>query len=702
MSNNIESIDMAEELGRNFLTYAIDVDQNKSFPAVADGLLPGARAALWEMYYQKYTSKKPHVKSAKVASGVIGNWWPHNADATYGTLVRMAQPFIENNLEVDFQGAVGNIILGSDSAGSSRYTEMRLSDLAEEGLFYGIEKNCVEMIKNYTQDKEWPKVLPAIFPRLLVNGSIGLGVGMSQYFTQHNLRETAELIINYLQTGEIDEDNYYPDFPTGGTIINKDELSKINKTGKGRIIVEAKYVSNEKKHMITFTEFPYQVYIEETIQKIKDAYNAEKIVSIADIYNSSNKNGIGITVEVNPTYSNDYCLAELFQNSPLRSQYNVNQNAIINQIPELVNLKKIVKIYVEHNTTCIRLQFVNDFGITSTRIEILEGLLKAIANLEKVLELIKISDDPKEALKKGIGLSDNQVKAVLDMRLARLTKLENKKLEKELREKKEYAVYCKEVMESFDKQKEILIERLQKLAEKYGDKRRTEVVQKEIKKVSAGKTKEKIEEVPQDIVISYNSNGYIKAIPVAQYKKKGTLISEFKTTTKDLINVVSEKGFLYRLSIKDLGLSNINDKGKIVSTLIKIDKTDRVVAVFPSTENNKHPYLCMVTKNGFIKKIKISEIFSGKVRNLNGTSIMTLKDNDKIIYYCNSNGDNISILTRQNFEISFDLDSEVRSSGKKSQGVRAILLHEKDEVISCQINKNKISLQKRGGYGRKI
>ena len=165
-------IDMTEELGRNFLVYAIDTDQNKAFPSVADGMLPGARAAIWEMYTQKYTSNKPHVKSAKVASGVIGKWWPHNADATYGTLVRMAQPFIENNLEIDFQGAVGNVIGGQQSYGSSRYTEMRLSKLAEEGLLYGVDKNNCDMIMNYTQDAQWPKVLPAVFPRLLVNGSV--------------------------------------------------------------------------------------------------------------------------------------------------------------------------------------------------------------------------------------------------------------------------------------------------------------------------------------------------------------------------------------------------------------------------------------------------------------------------------------------------------------------------------------------------
>lgn len=504
-----------------------------------------------------------------------------------------------------------------------------------------------------------------------------------------------------MQEGILDEDNYYPDFPSGGVIVNKDDLSFINKTGKGKVIVRAKY--SIEGQTISFTEMPYQVYIEPVIEKIKEQIEKGNLVGISDVINKSDKKRILLSVDCEKGFDPNKVVEMLFATTPLQMQYNANQNGIVSKTPVLLNLEKVVEKYVEHNTICIRREHESGLGKLRIRIEILEGLLVAIASLDKVIKTIRESSSPKEELAKAFPeLTERQIKAILDMKLARLSKLENEKIEKELQEKKEYAAYCKLVIESFDKQKEILIERLQELVKKYGDKRRTEVVQKEIKKVSAGKTKEKIEEVPQDIVISYNSNGYIKAIPVAQYKKKGTLISEFKTTTKDLINVVSEKGFLYRLSIKDLGLSNINDKGKIVSTLIKIDKTDKIVAVFPSTENNKYPYLCMVTKNGFIKKIKISEIFSGKVRNLNGISIMTLKDNDKIIYYCNSNGDNISILTRQNFEISFNLDSEVRSSGKKSQGVRAILLHEKDEVISCQINKNKISLQKRGGYGKKI
>lgn len=696
-------IDITEELGRNFLVYAIDTDQNKSFPSVADGLLPGARAALWEMYTQKYFNNKPHVKSAKVASGVIGNWWPHNADATYGTLVRMAQPFVENNLEIDFQGAVGNEILGQQSYGSSRYTEMRLSLLAEEGMFVGVEKNNSEMIMNYTQDKQWPKTLPALFPRLLVNGSIGLGVGMSQYWIGHNLIETADLICNYIKTGDIDFDNYYPDLPTGGIIVNKDELGKINKTGKGRVIVEAKYQSYEDEHKIVFTEFPYQVYLEELIVKIKDLYNKEKIHTIEDVINSSDKKGIGITIYVNPAYSNEQCLNELFQETPLRSQYNVNQNGIIKQIPEMVNLQQTVDVYVGHNLGCIQKEFQYDFEKAKSRIEILEGLLKATASINKVISLIQNSTDSIEAKKRLIQeleLSDDQAKAVLDMKLVRLSGLDSLKLNEELEEKKRVAEFCNEVIQSKDKQKEILIERLSALAKKYGKPRKTEVIQKDIVKVTKAKAKK--EEIPQDIVVTFDGN-YIKAVPVAQYRtKKNASIDEFKTITTELVYCFSSLGKVYRITAKDIGLCGTADKGKAIAAILKMEQGEKIIKCFSNKIDEKHPYLTFVTKQGMVKRSEKS-LYLGTTRNLNGIKAIGLSDGDIVLFIQETNGDTISIMTQNKYCLSFKLD-EIRVTGKTAKGMIGIKLTEGDCVTDVAINnlpKGSV-IQKRAGKGKKL
>lgn len=696
------TIDIVEELGRNFLVYAIDTDQNKSFPSVADGLLPGARAALWEMYTQKYFSSKPHVKSAQVASGVIGNWWPHNADATYGTLVRMAQPFVENNLEIDFQGAVGNEILGQQSYGSSRYTEMRLSPLAEEGMFVGVEKDNSEMIMNYTQDKKWPKILPALFPRLLVNGSIGLGVGMSQYWIGHNLIETAELVCKYINTGEIDFDNYYPDLPTGGVIINKDELGKINKTGKGRVVVEAKYESYETEHKIVFTEFPYQVYLEELIGKIKDLYNKEKIHTIEDVINSSDKKGIGITVYVNPAYTNEQCLNELFQETPLRSQYNVNQNGIVKQIPEMVNLQKVVEVYVEHNLGCIQKEFNYDFEKAKLRIEILKGLLKATASINKVVPLIQNSTDSGEAkqrLIQELDVSENQAKAILDMKLARLCSLDGLKLNEELEDKKKVAEFCEEVISSEEKRKEILIERLLALAKKYGKPRKTEVVQKDIVKTTKAKAKK--EEVPQDVVVTFDGN-YIKAVPVVQYRSKNNFNGqEFKTSTEDLVLCFSSLGKFYRISCKDIGLCGNTDKGKAIAAILKLEPQEKIIFVCSSVVDSKHPYVTCVTDNGLVKKSEKVH-YIGNTRNLNGMKYIGLSDN-KVVNVCETNGDIISISTTDGYCLSFRLD-EIRSTGKTAKGMIGIKLSDGAKVNKCAINnlpKGSV-IQKRGGQGKRL
>lgn len=701
--SNIESIDITEELGRNFLTYAIDTDQNKSFPSVADGFLPGARAALWEMYTQKYFSNKPHVKSAKVASGVIGNWWPHNADATYGTLVRMAQPFIENNLEVDFQGAVGNIIQGQQSYGSSRYTEMRLSPLSEEGLFYGVDKGNCDMIANYTQDKEWPKALPAIFPRLLVNGSIGLGVGLSQYWVGHNFQETADLIIEYARTGNLNAENYYPDFPIGCTIVNKDDLPQINETGKGKIIVEATYESFPKERKIVFTEFPYQVYVEELVRKIKELYNNEVIFSIDDIINSSDKHGPSITVYVAKGFTNEQCVEELYQNTALRSQYNVIQNGIVQQVPEIVNLRGAVDVYLAHNALCIEREYFNEGAALKGRIEVLEGLKMALSNLDKVIEIIRQSDDAKKSLMESFPtLTDEQAKAILSMPLGKLSKLESSKIEDELNEKRERFNYCQEVAESEQKRIEILIERLAALADKYGTPRRTKVVQKEIAKkerATGGKAKAA---VAMDVVVTYDDNGYVKAVPVAQYRKgNAAIINEFKCTTQDLVLCFSSLGKMYRIGAKDIGISFASDKGKIITTILKTSPNEKIIAVCPNAVSAAKPQLTAVTNDGKIKKTNYEELV-GTTRSLGGIKYMGL-DGNEVIFAEQTNGDFITLKTSDGYGLSFEL-KDLRETSKSSRGVAAIKLSDGAYIETCKLNvlHKGGKLQKRAGRGMKI
>lgn len=695
----MNKIDIQEELGKNFLVYAIDTDQNKAFPAVADGLLPGARAALWEMYKQKYFSNKPHVKSAKVASGVIGRWWPHNQDATYGTLVRMAQPFVENVCEIDFQGAVGNTIIGQQSYGSARYTEMRLSPLVERYMLAGIEKNNSKMIWNYLQDEKWPRVFPSIFPRLLVNGSMGLGVGMSQNFVPHNLTDTCNLIINYLKTGELDNKSYFPDFPTGATIVNKDDLSLINKDGHGKVIMESKYIKSEKNHALKFIEFPYQVYIEPTIDKIKQAVNAGKIVSVDDILNTSDKKHISISIKVKPEYTLDYCVNELFSNSPLRTQINVNQNAIINQIPERVNLKTILDVYLKNNFACLSKEYQYDLDAAKIRLEIINGLLIVLENTDKVIEIIKGSERPKAELAKAFNLSEEQIKAIMDMRLTKLSKMENKKLLAEKEEKIKIIKNCEEILSSDEKQKLILISRIEEMKKDFGGERKTEVIQKEFTRTTVSTSKPK-EKMIEDVVFVFNPLGYIQNIPLRLYRK--TKFEAIKTTSDSMVLLFSNKGRCFRVGTKDVKSCESSQKGTAFGSFLTLEPKEKIISMIDNKETDNIQYLLFVTANGKVKKTKIVDYISN-TRNIRGITAINLSENDEVIAISPVDKEEVLLYTNSKKYIRFGLD-ELSVGGRSSSGMIGIKLSDDDRVKDVELVKSNCKTQfikqKRAGKGK--
>ena len=702
------SIYVEEELTQNFIDFAWDTNNNKAFPSVYDGLKPGQRACLWEMYHKGYVSNKPHVKSAKVAGGVIASLWPHSDTAIYETFVRMAQDFVEKIPEVDFQGASGNIILGQDSFASSRYTEVRLSKIAEEGMFRGIEKNNVPMIPNFSEDEEWPKVLPSIFPRLLVNGSMGIGVGVSQTWVTHNFTETANLILDYLKDNILKEETYYPDFPTGGVIINQDELSKINKTGKGKIILEGKYQINNNQ--IVFTEFPYQVYIEPLITKIQELVLKEELNGIENVINTSDKKQISLTIICERNYSPEKVVEELLEKTSLRTTIHVNQNAIVDVAPILLNLQQIVDCYIEHNLGCIQKEFQFDLDKTNSRIEILEGLIAALANIDDIVNIIRKSDSPTEAkntLMDKYSFTENQAKSILDMKLARLTKLDGVKLNDELQEKQEYAAKCAEIVDSEDSRKQVLIERLTELRDKFGDKRRTKVIQKTItKKASNGTTKQS--EPVEDVVITYNPIGYLQRIPISSYRKSN--FKSFKCTTEDLVLLFSNKGRFFRISPKDIKSCGIKDKGTAIGAILKLEPGEKILNVFSDIINQDRPYLLFALKDGSVKKIEKME-YLGKTRNLSGMVATKVKDSE-VVSIQETNGNDIVLRSKNGYYIRFAAD-DVRATGRNSAGVKGIKLSDGDSLTTCIIcdkidkevkiedKKITIAAQGRGGKGKK-
>ena len=701
-------IDILDEVKQNFIDSSYDVNTNRAFPNVKDGLKPGQRACLWEMYTKGYTSNKPHVKSAKIDGGVAALWWPHGTTAIYETFARMSQPFTNNVPEVDFHGANGNIILGGDALAADRYTEARLSKIAEEGMLKGIDKNNVPMLWNFSEDEQWPQVLPAVFPRLLVNGCQGIGVSVANVFLPHSFTETANLILKYLKENILDEEKYYPDFPTGGTIINQDELATINKTGKGRVILEANYTINNNE--IVFYEMPYQVYIEPVIETIKEKIEDGAIEGINDIFNKSDKKRIALVIECQKGYRPEQIVEQLFQNTPLRSQYNANQNGIISKTPVLLNLRQIVDCYIEHNLECIQKEFQFDLDKTNARIEILEGLISALANIDDIVDIIRKSDSPTEAkntLMDKYSFTENQAKSILDMKLARLTKLDGVKLNDELQEKQEYAAKCAEIVGSEDSRKQVLIERLTELRDKFGDKRRTKVIQKTItKKASNGTTKQS--EPVEDVVITYNPIGYLQRIPISSYRKSN--FKSFKCTTEDLVLLFSNKGRFFRISPKDIKSCGIKDKGTAIGAILKLEPGEKILNVFSDIINQDRPYLLFALKDGSVKKIEKME-YLGKTRNLSGMIATKVKDSE-VVSVQETNGNDIILGSKNGYYIRFAAD-DVRATGRNSAGVKGIKLSEGDSLTTCIIcdkidkevkiegKKITIAAQGRGGKGKK-
>lgn len=708
----INEIDIIEEVQQNFIDSSYDTNTNRAFPNIKDGLKPGQRACLWEMYTKKYTSKKPHVKSAKISGGVAALWWPHGTTAIYETFARMSQPFINNIPEIDFHGSNGNVILGGDAIAADRYTEARLAPIVEEGMLYGIDKDVVPMIKNFSEDEYWPTVLPAVFPRLLVNGAQGIGVSLSNTWLPHNFTETADLLLKYIKTGELDCDNYYPDFPTGGMIINQSDLSQINKTGKGKIIVESKYRIEGQE--ITFYELPYQVYIEPVIDEIKQAITDEKISGIIDIYNKSDKKQISLVI----TCSGDPAtvVAQLFANTNLRKQFNANQNGIISKTPIMINLQKYADTYIQHNTECIKHEYEYDLAAAQKRIHILEGLAKALEDIDNVIALIKKSNNKTEAgknLRDTYNLSVEQSDAILKMTLSRLAHMEQIDIANELQEKKKLALQCQSVIENEIEQKELLCKRLQTLVKKYGTKRRSEVTQKDLPiRTSSSKAKEVVIE---DVVLCLTETGYIKSIPLKAYRSITGVKISYKLRTDDMILLFSSLGKVYRIKVNEIKQCGLKDKGIALGALLGLESGEVILNMFSMNIDEKHPYITGVTKNGLVKKSD-KNIYIGSTQNKRGFVGAGLKEGDSYIWFGETNGDYMSLITNDNMIIQFDLE-KINPVGKTAKGVKGITLTENDyviEVVVCnpaidtikikRYNKtiNNIVVQNRGGKGKKF
>lgn len=686
-----------ELLQENMLEYAGAVNQLRAIPDARTGLKPIHRKILYEMYADKIKNSGKYKKCAYMVGQIIARFSEHGDAATYDALVRLAQPWIQRYPLLDFHGNYGSPF--GDPQAAMRYTESKLSKLAEEGLLANLNKNTVDWMPNFTAEEEEPTTLPALFPGLFCLPSQGIGYATACNFLTYNLTEVCNGIIDYLNGQDFPVLQY--DLASGGTIINPSIMDTIYKTGKGSVIIEPTYKIEGQK--IVITELPFNVMLDDIREEIIGYCQKEEYSGVEDVYNSSGKNNLELTIIAANGYEPQTVIDVLMANTKLRNSYGINQVALVNNIPKLLTTQDMVDIYINHNTTCIKREYEHNLAAARKRIHILEGLSIALENIDNVLTLIKQSENKAIAavnLCEKYHLSREQADAILAMTLSRLTNMDQIAIANELQEKKDLALVCQEVVESHQKQKDILSERLRDLVQKFGDKRRTAVIQKDIPKTSTARKAKEV--IIEDVIIIRTSQGYLKSIPVKAYKETKANTEKVKARTDDILLLFSSFGKVYRLKVNEIKQCGIMDKGTALGAILTLDLNEKILFMTNMNIDQKHPYITGVTERGLVKKSD-KTIFIGTTQNKRGLKCAGLNDRDKFVWFGETNGDYMTLYTSDHMAIQFKLD-EINPVGKTAKGVKGIALNEKAliSLVVVGAEDKKLPVQHRAGKGVKL
>ena len=678
--------DLIQELGTNFIEYAVAVNTDRAMPDARSGLKPVATRILYGAYDGGRLSSKPHVKCAKIVGDVMGNLHPHGDSSIYGALVRLAQPWALRYPLIDFHGNMGNI--DGDGPAAARYTEARLSKLAESGMLNGLKKHCVDFIPNYDETSEEPVTLPAIFPNLLCNPNTGIGVAMACNWLPHNLREVANAIYAYID-GETDITLPGPDFPTGGLIINQKDIPNILRTGHGSVKIRGKY--KVEKQNLVFYEIPYGTKTEDLMNEIGQICDSKVIEGVSDIRNESNKKGLRIVIECEKTVSPDSIAQKLFVKTNLQTSISYNQVALVDKTPTELGLLDCIKIYVEHNISCIIREAQFDLNKAEARLEILNGLLRALEDIDNIIALIKHSESAAVAkikLMEKYQFTENQAKAILDMKLAKLANLEKIEVQKEQEELKNKILELNELIQNPNQQKTELKNRLQDIVNKFGDDRRTELTHIDIKP----EEKEIAEVVPEDVVVMLTQNGLIKKIPADSIKvqRKGgkgiknaddAIMEVISTNTIDTLMLFTNFGKLYKIVVDTIPNGTNISKGVPISTLINLDTGEKVMAATSLYRSSQAQFAVFVTEQGMFKKTYLKEYMSGR-NSKTGIAALKLKEGDKVATITFLNEEEIILISQKGMSIRFST-ADIGAVGKVAMGVKGMKLSEDDVVIAA-------------------
>ena len=697
--------DIINELSVNFIEYSYAVNSDRAIPDTKSGLKPVAKRILWAAYKKGYSSSRPHVKSARIVGDTMSGYHPHGDSSIYGAMVRLSQNWVMRYPLIDWHGANGAIT--GDGPAAARYTEARLSKIAEDGLLEGLKKNNVDFIPNYDETDEEPVTLPTIFPNLLCNPNEGIGVAMACKWAPHNLREVAQAIEDYLAGNEPMLPG--PDFPTGGRVINKDDIPTIMRTGRGSVKIQGLY--KVEKNNLVFYEIPYGQTIEGLVAEIGQACEEEKIKDVEEVRDETNKKGIRIVIECKRGGNPDVIANQVYAHTNMQSSFSYNMVGLVGKTPTELNLKDCIKIYVDHNIECIVREAKFDKEKALARLEIVEGLLVALADIDNIIAIIKKSDSAasaKTALIEKYGFTELQVNAILNMKLSSLAKLEGVKLENEKEDLKKKVAELEELIANPDKQREELKVRLSSIVAKYGDDRRTQLTQ-----IAAAKEEKEIELVaPEDVVVIVTQSGDVKRIPKGSFKvqkrngkgvktQDDTILSSISTNTIDTLLIFTSAGRMFRLLVDNIPEGTTATRGVNLATIIKLESNERVMFVTSQFRETDAKYVVFFTKKGLIKKTKLDEFKNTKKST--GIQAIKFKEGDSLANVTLLNEEEVIVFTKNGMCIRFGT-KDIAPIGRIAAGVKAIKLKENDELlVGLPISKNNdVAIFTTRGLGKRV
>ena len=702
-SSRVQTVNIEDEMKESYLSYSMSVIVGRALPDVRDGLKPVHRRILYGMSEAGNVWNRPYKKSARVVGDVMGKYHPHGDSAIYDSLVRMAQDFSMRIPLVDGQGNFGSV--DGDSPAAMRYTEVRLSRISSE-MLEDLDKETVEFYPNYDGGELEPSVLPTKVPNLLLNGSSGIAVGMSTNIPPHNLGELLDAVVAQIRDPNITVDKLLeimpgPDFPTGGFVSGRDDIRTAYATGRGIVRTRARVrIEKQKKggrEVIIVTELPYQVNKARLAQKIAELVREEKIKGITDIRDESDREGIRLVIDVKSGEHAQVVLNQLYKHTQMYTSFGIIMLALVRNQPKVLSLKELLAYFIEHRKEVITRRTQYELRKAEERLHILEGFKIALDNLDEIVELIKGSESPaaaKAGLVRTFALSERQAQAILEMRLQRLTALERDKILEERRELIATVAKLREILESEKLILDLAVEELTELREKFGDTRRTEIVE-DVGEIS-------IEDLitDEEMVVTTTYGGYIKSIPLSVYRNQrrgGRGRTGMGTKDADFVNDLftasrhtsilffSSLGRCYWLKVYQIPEASPTARGRAMVNLLNLDKGEKVAAVLPVKDFAEDVSIVMATRNGIVKKTKLRAYSNPRV---GGIKALNILEGDELVGAALASEDDEVLLTSRNGQAIRFKGTDVRNMGRVSTGVKGIRLREGDKVVSLEVIRN--------------